>query len=137
MGHTDEIIVENGGDLFMKTNGPVTVGIYAGSSPLSFRVGLKIDAGSEPAAVCTSSGTVGHSLSMGSADAVCVKSGSCALADAAATSIGNRVQKTGDIERALEFGKHIQGVEGVIVIRKDAMGAWGNLEVVGLKGKKP
>jgi uncharacterized protein len=135
--HTDEIIIENGGDIFIKTRFPVTVGIYAGDSSLSLRVGLSIDSSAGPVSVCTSSGTIGHSLSFGKADAVCVKSTSCALADAAATSIGNRVRKASDISDAVEFGKKIQGVEGIIVILKDAMGIWGNLEVIGLTGKKP
>jgi ApbE superfamily uncharacterized protein (UPF0280 family) len=132
LAHSQEVIVENGGDVFLKTNGPVTAGIFAGSSPLSLRIGLRIDPGSKPLAVCTSSGTVGHSISMGKADAVCVVSGSCSLADAAATSIGNRVQSKTDIQQALDFGKQLEGVTGVIVIIGDAIGMWGELEVVPL-----
>ena len=135
--HTDEIIIENGGDIFIKTRYPVVVGIYAGNSPLSLRVGLHIDSSSGPVSVCTSSGTVGHSLSLGNADAVCVKSGSCALADAAATAIGNRVKNTSDISEAVAFGKKIRGVEGIVVILKEAMGIWGNIEIIGVEGKKP
>jgi ApbE superfamily uncharacterized protein (UPF0280 family) len=132
LAHSQEVIVENGGDVFLKTDGPVTAGIFAGSSPLSLRIGLRIDPGSKPLAVCTSSGTVGHSISMGKADAVCVISGSCSLADAAATSIGNRVQSKTDIQQALDFGKQLEGVTGVIVIIGDAIGMWGELEVVPL-----
>jgi uncharacterized protein len=132
LAHSQEVIVENGGDVFLKTDGPVTAGIFAGSSPLSLRIGLRIDPGSKPLAVCTSSGTVGHSISMGKADAVCVVSGSCSLADAAATSIGNRVQSKTDIQQALDFGKQLEGVTGVIVIIGDAIGMWGELEVVPL-----
>jgi ApbE superfamily uncharacterized protein (UPF0280 family) len=132
LAHSQEVIVENGGDVFLKTNGPVTAGIFAGSSPLSLRIGLRIDPESKPLAVCTSSGTVGHSISMGKADAVCVISGSCSLADAAATSIGNRVQSKTDIQQGLDFGKQLEGVTGVIVIIGDAIGMWGELEVVPL-----
>ena len=132
LAHSQEVIVENGGDVFLKTDGPVTAGIFAGSSPLSLRIGLRIDPGSKPLAVCTSSGTVGHSISMGKADAVCVVSGSCSLADAAATSIGNRVQSKTDIQQALDFGKQLEGVTGVIVIIGDAIGMWVELEVVPL-----
>jgi ApbE superfamily uncharacterized protein (UPF0280 family) len=132
LAHSKEVIVENGGDVFFKTDGPVTAGIFAGSSPLSLRIGLRIDPGGKPLAVCTSSGTVGHSISMGKADAVCVVSGSCSLADAAATSIGNRVESKGDIQQALDFGKQLEGVTGVVVIIGDALGIWGELEVVPL-----
>ena len=129
---TDEIIIENGGDIFLKTDKPVTVGVFAGDSPLSYRLGFKVDTAKAPIAVCTSSGTIGHSLSKGTADAVCVKSTSCPVADAAATAIGNHVKKRTDIKSALEFGKNIKGVEGVIIIKKEAVGFWGDLEVIGL-----
>ena len=132
LAHSKEVIVENGGDVFLKTAGPVTTGIFAGSSPLSLRIGLRIDPGSKPLAVCTSSGTVGHSISMGKADAVCVVSASCSLADAAATSIGNRVESKTDIQQALDFGKQLEGVTGVVVIIGDSIGIWGELEVVPL-----
>ncbi len=133
LSHTDEVVVENGGDIYLKTSEPVTVGIFAGKSPLSLKIGLRIDSNRNPFAVCTSSGTVGHSLSFGKADAVSVVSGSCALADAAATSIGNRIAAKGDIQQAIGFGKNIEGVTGLVVIMGDEIGAWGELEVVPLR----
>ena len=131
--HTPEVVVENGGDVFLKTNGPVTVGIFAGNSPLSLSMGLQVDPGKEPLSVCTSSGTVGHSLSFGKADAVCVLSRSGSLADAAATSIGNQITSKADIGSAIDFGKNIKGVRGVVVIVGGKIGMWGELEVVRLK----
>lgn len=139
MAHPDgsnEVIVENGGDLFIKLKGPFTVGIYAGNSPLSMNIGLRIDSGNKPVSICTSSGTIGHSLSLGKADAVSVISESCALADAAATSIGNRVKSKSDIKNAIDFGKRIKGVTGLVVIMGDKIGLWGEIELVPLNGKK-
>lgn len=133
---SDEVIVENGGDTFFKTAAPVVVGIYAGRSPLSMNIGLRVDSCNYPVSLCTSSGTVGHSLSFGKADAVCVMSDSCALADAAATAVGNRVQSFRDISAAVHFGKSIPGVTGLVVIIGKEMGLWGDLEVVPLRGKK-
>lgn len=133
---SDEIIVENGGDIFFKTCLPVIVGIYAGNSPLSLKVGLRVDSSAGPVSLCTSSGTVGHSLSFGKADAVCVMSASCALADAVATAVGNRVHSAGDITRAIDFGKSIPGVSALIVIVGKDMGIWGGIELVPLRGKK-
>ena len=133
---SDEVIVENGGDIFSKTNSPVTVGIFAGKSPLSLRIGLRLESVRKPISVCTSSGTVGHSLSLGKADAVCVVSESCALADAAATSIGNRVNTKKDIQKAIDFGKTIAGVNGLVVIIGKEIGIWGELAIIPLKGKK-
>lgn len=136
MPHSNEVIVENGGDIFLKINEPVTIGIFAGKSPLSMRLGLRFRPKEHPFAVCTSSGTIGHSLSMGRADAVCTVSTSCAGADAAATAIGNLVKKKSDIQKAIDFGKQIEGLSGIIVIIKDKIGLWGDIEVVRLKGKK-
>ncbi len=130
---SDEVIIENGGDVFLKTRQPVTVGISAGKSPLSMQIGLTIDSRERPVAVCTSSGTVGHSISFGKADAVCVVSGSAALADAAATSIGNRVHAKADIHKGIDFGKTIQGVEGLVIVKDEKMALWGALEMVPLK----
>jgi uncharacterized protein len=133
---SDEVIVENGGDTFFKTFLPVIVGIYAGNSPLSLKVGLNVDSTAHPVSLCTSSGTVGHSLSFGKADAVCVMSDSCALADAVATAVGNRVRSAGDISSAIHFGKSIPGVSGLVVIIGKDMGLWGSIEVIPLRGKK-
>jgi ApbE superfamily uncharacterized protein (UPF0280 family) len=126
------VVVENGGDTFIRSLAPITVAIYAGKSPLSMRVGLQLPPAPRPVAVCTSSGTVGHSLSMGRADAVCVLAKSCALADAAATAIGNRVGSPGHIGGAIDFGRSISGVDGLVVIAGRQMGMWGALEVVPL-----
>jgi ApbE superfamily uncharacterized protein (UPF0280 family) len=126
---SQEVIVENGGDIFMKTKRKRVVGIYAGESPLSGKIGVEIDKGSGPAGICTSSGTVGHSLSFGKADAVVVISGSTALADAAATAIGNRVKSPGDVTGALEFGGNIEGLRGIIIIKDDTIGVRGEVKL--------
>jgi len=136
LAHSSEVIVENGGDLFVKLEKPATVGIFAGRSPLSMRVGVKIDSTAKPVAVCTSSGTVGPSLSLGAADAATVISDSCSLADAAATAICNRVNSPVSVAGAIEYGKSIEGVRGVVVICGETMGAWGEVDVERLGGKK-
>jgi len=100
-----------------------------GKSPLSYRIALKIHPEDTPLGICTSSATVGHSLSLGIADAVCVKAKSAVLADAAATAIGNIVQNQGDIKKALEASKKIQGVLGVLIIVEKSMGVIGNMEL--------
>jgi ApbE superfamily uncharacterized protein (UPF0280 family) len=133
---TDQVIVENGGDIFIRAKTPLTVGIYAGKSPLSLKIGIRINCGQEPVAVCTSSATVGHSLSFGKADAVCVVADSCSIADAAATSIGNLIQSPADIQSAVSRGKKIKEIRGLAIIIDQKIGLWGDIEVVPLKGKK-
>ena len=128
-----EVIVENGGDIYLASSKERIIGIYAGHSPLSLRIGIVISPEETPLGICTSSGTVGHSLSFGKADAVCILSKSAALADAAATTVGNRVQEKKDIELGLEKGKEIDGVLGVLIIVGEKMGLWGNIQLVRLQ----
>ena len=82
--HSSSIIVENGGDCYLDMDEETTVGIYAGPrSPFSGKIGIRLTADVFPLGICTSSGTVGHSLSFGKADAVTVTARDAALADAA------------------------------------------------------
>ena len=132
---SSEVIVENGGDTYIHVNEPLTMAIAAGDSPLSMKVGLVFNRTDRPFSVCTSSGTVGHSLSFGKADAVCIVADSAILADAAATAVGNRVKTGKDIDRAIRFGKTIEGVRGIVIIAGKDMGLWGDVELVRLTKK--
>jgi uncharacterized protein len=127
-----EVIVENGGDIFLAIERPAAVALFAGASPLSRRVGLSLDPALSPLGVCTSSGTVGHSLSFGRADAACVLAPNAALADAVATALGNRVQTPDSIAPALEWVASLPGVLGAVIIVGEKLGAWGRVELVPL-----
>lgn len=126
---SEEIIVENGGDIFICSADPVTVAVFAGNSPFSMKMGVELEPMGRPVCVCTSSGTVGHSLSFGNADAVSVVAEDCALADAAATAIANRVRKEKDIDAAIESGSKIPGVKGIVIIKSKAAGFWGEIRL--------
>lgn len=130
LNESQNVIIENGGDIFIKTVKDITIGVFAGQSPLSFKVRILIRPDQMPIGVCTSSGTVGHSLSFGRADAVCVLSKSAAIADAAATCIGNLVKTKQDIKNALKQGFDIADVLGILIIVGDQMGVMGNVELV-------
>ena len=136
LNHSPQVAVENGGDLFLHTDGPVVAGLFAGDSPLSMKMGIRLADTHKGLGLCTSSGTVGHSFSTGRADAACVLASSCALADAAATAIGNRILTPKDIESAICFGRTITGVLGIVVVLGREIGAWGQVELVPLQGKK-
>ena len=128
----DQIIVENGGDIFLKVNRDVTVSIFAGESPLSEKIGLSITTRLMPLGICSSSGRVGHSLSMGSADVICLISPSAILADGAATAIGNRIKSKKDLEMVREYADGLGGILGGVAIMGDIMATWGDLELVDL-----
>jgi ApbE superfamily uncharacterized protein (UPF0280 family) len=127
---TQNIIIENGGDIFIKTENKLITSVYAGESTLSYNVNFIVKPEETPLGISTSSATVGPSLSFGKADAVCVISKSATLADAAASAIGNKVKSKKDIKIALDFGIKIIGVEGIIIILENEMGAIGQVEFV-------
>ena len=127
--HSRNVIVENGGDIYLDLRRDMHVGVFAGQSKFCEKVSLHIKQEEMPLGICTSSGTIGHSLSFGKADAVCVKAKSSALADAAATAICNRVKKASDMTEALERGMSIQDVLGVVIILNDHLGAIGDMQL--------
>jgi len=129
---SEELIIENGGDIFLKSRQERCVAVFAGDSPLSGHVALKIAPSDRPSGICTSSGTVGHSLSFGRADAVCISSESATLSDAAATAVGNVIKAKADIARGIERAQSIRGVQGVLIIIGDRLGLWGKMEIVRL-----
>ncbi|MCX5861922.1 MAG: UPF0280 family protein [Desulfomonile sp.] len=125
-----EVIVENGGDIFLKVLEPTVVGLFAGDSPFSGRLGVRIESTPTPLGVCTSSGTVGPSLSFGTADAVVVISKDVPLADAVATAAGNIIHKPRDLKRAVELALKVPGIDGALAVLGDNLAALGEIELV-------
>ncbi len=130
LNYCNQVIVENGGDIFMKVKKRRIVGIYAGDSPLSKRIALQIEPQDTPLGICCSAGTFGHSQSLGTADAVIILSPVTALADAVATAVGNLVKDEASIQKGLEFVQKIPFIRGGIIIKEKKMGAWGRLRIV-------
>ena len=126
---TDEYIIENGGDIFLRTGRARTVVVYAGDSPYSGRIGIRIGARELPYGICTSSATVGPSVSLGKADAVCVISGSALFSDALATTLGNLVHGEADIAPTLDEASKYAGVTGVLIVLGDKLGARGDVDL--------
>jgi ApbE superfamily uncharacterized protein (UPF0280 family) len=129
---TDQVIVENGGDIFLKVNRQVTVSIFAGESPFSERIGIVIPVRQMPIGVCSSSGKVGHSFSMGVADVVCLLSPSALIADGAATALGNRIKGKKDLEKIAIWANDIKDILGGLAIVEDRMATWGDIELLRL-----
>ncbi len=123
-----EIIIENGGDIFLKIKKSRNIGIYAGRIKLLKGLSLKIMPQDTPMGICTSSGTIGHSLSFGCADSVIILAKNASLADSVATGCANKVQSEKDLEKALNFAKAIKGVLGVVIIIGKNLISWGKVE---------
>jgi ApbE superfamily uncharacterized protein (UPF0280 family) len=126
----NNVTVENGGDIAIIGNQDFRVGVFAGIAGISGKVAFLVKSKELPIGICTSSGTIGHSLSFGWADAACAIANEASIADAAATSIGNAVK--GDdagqsVKRGLERAKNIRGIRGCLIVRGDYIGTWGKV----------
>jgi len=126
-----QVIVENGGDIFLAGAKDRVIGVYAGAaSPFTGNLGVKLRADQLPCGVCTSSGTVGPSFSYGVADAALIVAPDAALADAAATAAGNLVKGPEDVAAACHFALTIPGVTAALIICGEQLAAAGQLELV-------
>ncbi len=133
LAFTSEVIVENGGDIHLRSGRERRVGVFAGDSPWSGRLAIKVKpTPPEGVGVCTSSATVGPSYSAGVADCALVIAESAALADASASTLGNRAKGPERIEEALEAVAGIKGVVACLLIIGERLGARGDLELEGL-----
>ena len=123
----DEVIVENGGDIYLQTKSPVTIGLYPGVSELAGQLGFSLKVEDTPISICSSSGKMGHSTSLGQCDLATVVSKDAALADAAATQAANLVQTAEDVEPTLNRIVAIGGVDGVLIVKDEHIGMAGKL----------
>lgn len=124
-----EMVVENGGDIFLKLEQPITFSVLAGNSPLSGKIGIAIPASVGRIGVCTSAGKVGPSLSFGKADAVMVACTDTALADAWATALANLIKTGNDIDQVLKRTEKISDILSVVIICDDKIGIRGEFEL--------
>lgn len=124
---TEEAIVDNGGDLYLKLVEPALIGLYTGDRQLSQRLAFRIEPDETPLAVCSSSGRMGHSHSLGACDLATVTAGNAALADAAATRTANQVRAASDIDAALESISAVDGIRGVLIVKDGRIGMAGRL----------
>ena len=124
-----ELVIENGGDDYLRIASPITVSIYAGLSGLSGKIGVEATPDLSPLGICTSSARVGPSLSFGNADACLVACADCALADAYATAYGNRVRRAADIEPCLEEAGKNPDIVSLVIVRGGTCGAIGRLRL--------
>jgi ApbE superfamily uncharacterized protein (UPF0280 family) len=128
-----EVIIENGGDIFLKVARPILVGIFAGDSGFSGRLGIQVQPTVLPIGICTSSGQVGPSLSLGVSDAATIISKDTALADAVATAMGNKIRSDRDLKAAVEWAMTVPGVDGALAALDDKMAVLGDLELAPLR----
>ena len=125
----EEIVVENGGDLYIDVLKPLPVTLYAGDNSLSGKVAIVVESQHCPLGVCTSSAKVGHSHSFGAADAVMVACHDAALADAYATSFCNIVREEADVQKVTELMNDKAEILSALVLLDTKLALCGQLEV--------
>jgi ApbE superfamily uncharacterized protein (UPF0280 family) len=123
----DEVIVDNGGDIYLRAVKPVVVGLYAGSAAVGDKLAFSLQPDDTPIAVCSSSSRMGHSRSLGRCDLATVVAKDAALADAAATQAANLVRTPDDVNAVLNRIAAIEGVTGVLIVKDDQVGLAGRL----------
>jgi uncharacterized protein len=128
-----ELVVENGGDIFLKIKQNLLMSVYAGKSPLSEKIGIEILASKSPLGVCTSAGTVGPSISFGKADAAMIVCRNTALADAFATAFGNRVKTPDDVQAVICQTEQFPEILSAVIICRDKIAIRGKFEMKVIK----
>ena len=126
---TKEVIVENGGDIYAQAASDMDISVFAGQSPLSEKIGLHIPAAEFPLGICTSSGTVGPSLSLGRADAVMIVCKDVLLADSYATAMANRIKTVNDLQSVIDRISDRPEILGAIAVKDDRMAITGRFEL--------
>ena len=129
----EEIVVENGGDIYLSLKHDLLMSVYAGDSPLSGKLGVQIKADNTPLGVCTSAGTVGPSINFGKADAVMVICSDTALADAYATAISNNVKCADDISVQQQLYSTEKEIISLLMICQGQIGIYGQFEIRPIK----
>lgn len=128
------LLIENGGDCYLRSTRERTVGLLA-DPEAGVRLGLKFQPQDFPLGLCASSGTIGHSISLGRSDVVVVRSASASIADAAATALANMVRGADDLQRALDKAQTWEhaGIDGVFMQAGGQLAAWGRMELAVLE----
>lgn len=122
-----EVIVENGGDIFLHSDAEITIGIYAGNNDIAGKLAFCIDPIDLPMALCSSSSKMGHSLSLGRCDLATVAAKDAALADAAVTLVCNSIKTERDLTPVLNDVGAIPGIDGILAVHGGKIGLWGRL----------
>lgn len=124
---SNEVIVENGGDIFISVKKECRVGIFAGvNNPYNDLV-IVLPKNKMPCGICTSSGIIGHSLSFGKTNATIVIAKNTMLADGFATAVGNLIKDDLDVEAALSFAKNNRLIRGLIIVISGKLTAYGDV----------
>ncbi|MCM8787778.1 MAG: UPF0280 family protein [Candidatus Omnitrophica bacterium] len=132
LGYTEQLIIENGGDIFLKINKDKKLGVYLGKHfDLTIdTIFLKIKKRQFPFGIASSSAFIGHSLNFGRADLVTVIAKDAISADCFATALSNRIKKINDIKKILDIAKNNPLIEAMLIAFEKKIYLWGDIEIL-------
>ena len=129
LNYTKEVIVENGGDIFIKSDKPRRIGLFTGNADIDRKLIIELQPSDKPQGICTSSGKIGPSLSFGNADAVTIIADRASVADAFATAVGNMIKTSTDIQKGIAFAKNNADIKGLLIVIDNNIGIWGKIKL--------
>jgi ApbE superfamily uncharacterized protein (UPF0280 family) len=122
-------MIENGGDVYINSNEDMKAALFTGSRHFPQNINIIINPQAMPCGICSSSGTMGHSLSLGKSDLVTVMAGNTTMADAAATAVANSINSKPDVGKAIENFAQYKQINGLVILKDDRLAIWGDLQL--------
>ncbi|MDO5825256.1 MAG: hypothetical protein BZ137_07435 [Methanosphaera sp. rholeuAM130] len=120
--NTKYSIIENGGDISLKTNKESIISVYAGDNNYYNSLAFKINKKRKGYGICTSSGTFGHSKSFGVSDATIVFAEEASIADGLATRFANMANGKDNeetVNNVLEISDNYREYYDAMIVIKD------------------
>lgn len=124
LARCSELIIENGGDLFLKIHGQKVIGLYAGEGAVLNDFSLAVDPLPGPFGIAASSGTMGHSLSFGNAELVVIIADDAIIADTFATAVCNQIKKKEDVLPVIDAYKNNPVLRGIGIYCEEKLYLW-------------
>jgi len=123
----DEFTIENGGDIFLSSSSDKTIQIKTSNRKFADKLSLNVSGDETPIGICSSSSSIGHSISFGRTELVVSISDSSSIADAAATYYANQIKTQSDLTETFEKASKNHLIRGFLVLVGDELGVYGKI----------
>ena len=124
----DHIIIDNGGDICMRTSETTIIGVFSGDDKFK-DIAFSIPPTDRVFSICSSSGKVGPSVSFGNSGICTVFSNDPVLADCCATAFGNMIREgtSEEMSQASEDIASIDDVSGCVCVSNGLIAMRGDI----------
>lgn len=133
--YSKDVIVENGGDLFLSPGKDFCIGLYLGQGFNPSVLNVRLDKRETPFGVASSSAVMGHSLSFGRADLVTVIADDSISADTFATAFANKVKSSADVPGIISLAGSYPFIRGIVAAVEGKVTIWGDIVLEGARGR--